>query len=280
MAKDENTRKSILIVDDEPSNIQLLGKILEKSRHSVAYALDGKSTLKMVRKRKFDLILLDIMLPDIDGFEVCRMLMEDDESKEIPVIFITARSEIENVIRGFKVGGVDYVTKPFNELELSARISTQLELKSQRDKLKEYLAAVDISNRNRLQAIYESLGSLSEVTRLLDDLDHKTRKKFRNEVSGIKKILASLNESLADGDNEKSQLTLMNDFRQRLYKHFPGLTPNEKRLCDYLRSGMTTREISRISSHSVRAVEAARSRLRKKMKLGKDENLVHFLTQL
>ncbi len=276
----DDKQKSILIVDDEPSNIQLLGKILQKLKHSVSYVLNGESTLEIVRKKKFDLILLDIMLPDIDGFEICRILMEDEETNEIPVIFITARSEIENVIRGFRVGGVDYVTKPFNELELTARINNQLELKARKDQLKEYVKVLNTDNENGLRFISESLGKISEVLKLLDILDEKSAKRFNNDISGIKKVLSAWSDAIREGENGKNLQRLDDDYWKKLYHLYPGLTPNEKKLCGYLRAGMTTKEISRLSSQSLRAVEAARSRLRKKFKLGKDENLVHFLTQL
>ena len=280
MEKDDHIQRSILIVDDEPSNIQLIGKILKKLKHSVAYVLNGKSAIEIVKEKKFDLILLDIMLPDIDGFEVCRVLMENEETREIPVIFITARSEIENVIRGFKVGGVDYVTKPFNELELTARISNQLELKAQKDQLKEYVNALNNDSKNGLRFVSESLEKVSEVIMMLNILNDKSKRIYDNDISGIKKLLNSWSESIKKGENGKKLPRLDDDYWKKIYQLYPGLTPNEKKLCGYLRAGMTTKEISRISSQTIRAVEAARSRLRKKLKLGKDDNLVHFLTQL
>ncbi|MBU1193689.1 MAG: response regulator [Proteobacteria bacterium] len=125
-----NRHKSlILAVDDKPHNLQFLGKLLSDNGYEVGMAQNGQQALNFVKKNKPDLILLDIMMPDMDGYEVCEKLKSDFSVRHIPVIFLTARSDTAEVVKGFDVGGSDYVTKPFNTPELLARIRTQVELK-------------------------------------------------------------------------------------------------------------------------------------------------------
>lgn len=137
----ENIKKGkqplILIVDDVAKNLQLLGNILRKENYSIAAANNGKQAVAIAGDISPDLILLDIMMPGMDGFETCSKLKNIPETKDIPIIFLTAKVETEDIIKGFKVKAVDYVTKPFNSYELLARVKTHLELKMSKDLLKE-----------------------------------------------------------------------------------------------------------------------------------------------
>ena len=133
----KNDKKpQILIVDDNPQNIQVLGRMLMDRGYRVSISQTGKGALEFAQKRQPDVILLDIMMPEMDGFEVCKRLKQMPETEKIPVIFLTARYETENIVKGFDVGGVDYVTKPFNSVELLARVKTQLKLKEAFDEIK------------------------------------------------------------------------------------------------------------------------------------------------
>ena len=123
-------KRLILIVDDNPKNIQLLGSLLSKNGYILGVATDGKKALEFVKNRTPDLILLDIMMPEMDGYEVCRKLKEGVLAKYVPIIFLTAKSETEDIVKGFNIGGADYVTKPFIATELLARVKTHLELKT------------------------------------------------------------------------------------------------------------------------------------------------------
>ncbi len=270
----------ILVVDDEPSNIQLIGKILEMSGYSVHYAMDGKSSLELVKKFDIDLILLDVMLPDLDGFEVCTKLMDDENTQDIPIIFITARSEIENITRGFQLGGVDYVTKPFNEAELTARIKTHLELKNKRDHLKKELI-------NREKMISDSVVFLTGrnewiigIIDALKDLDQKTGRKYHTEIRELQKQMRKLTEGQQSKELEIQFNQLHREFQHNLLRKFPALTQKEVRLCGFLRLNMTSKEVSKMTGQSIRAVEAARSRLRKRLRLKKEDNLATFLNSI
>ena len=122
-----NNNFHILIVDDEKFNIELASIYLKEEGYKLSFALNAKAVIESVLKHKIDLILLDINMPEHDGFEVCKMLKSDPKTKEIPVVFLTAQTDIEYISKAFEVGGIDYITKPFNGVELKIRVQTHLE---------------------------------------------------------------------------------------------------------------------------------------------------------
>ena len=124
-----NPSFSILIVDDEPSNIQALGNLLKENKYEVDFALDGEKAFEQISSKPFDLILLDIIMPGKDGYAVCRQIKSDISTQHIPIIFITAKTEIDDIVKGFEAGGSDYITKPFKAPELLARVKKEVELK-------------------------------------------------------------------------------------------------------------------------------------------------------
>jgi signal transduction histidine kinase len=128
----------VLIVDDITKNLQVVGTILRQAGYAVTPATSGAEALDGLRENLPDLILLDLMMPEMDGLEVCRRLKADPLTQPIPVIFLTASNEMEHLVKGFEVGAVDYVTKPFNSPELLARVRTHLELKHARDTIVRY----------------------------------------------------------------------------------------------------------------------------------------------
>lgn len=123
----------ILVVDDNQENLKVVGNFLKEKGYKIALATDGSSALKILENNKIDLILLDIMMPEMDGFEVCRNLKSNPDTQDIPVIFLTARTATEDIVKGFKTGGADYITKPFNKEELFARVHNHVQLKIARD---------------------------------------------------------------------------------------------------------------------------------------------------
>ncbi|MCP4399226.1 MAG: diguanylate cyclase [bacterium] len=128
---------NILIVDDVPNNIRVAASILQTRGYKLFFATSGTEALAKVKTTRFDLILLDVMMPEMDGFEACRQLKESPGFKDIPIIFLTAKTATEDIVKGFGLGAVDYVTKPFSGSELLARVSTHLELKRAENALKE-----------------------------------------------------------------------------------------------------------------------------------------------
>lgn len=118
----------ILIVDDNPTNLQLVGQILKKQGFQISVAKDGQTALNQLAGNVFHLVLLDVMMPEMDGIETCKRIKSNEKLKDIPIIFLTARTHPEDIVEGFDAGGVDYITKPFNEAELLARVKTHLDL--------------------------------------------------------------------------------------------------------------------------------------------------------
>lgn len=128
---------SILVVDDQAPNIQLVGTVLGRLGHEITPAFDGETALKRIALRPPDLILLDVLMPMMDGYEVCRRLKENPDWQDIPVIFLSAADDKDLIVRALNAGGVDYITKPFNQAELVSRVRTQLALKNARDQLRQ-----------------------------------------------------------------------------------------------------------------------------------------------
>jgi phosphoserine phosphatase RsbU/P len=126
----------ILIVDDTPANIQILAETL-KGKYQLSVATNGKQALEMLERVQPDLILLDVMMPELDGFETCRRIKSLDAWRDVPIIFLTSKSDTSDIVTGFEVGAVDYVAKPFNTYELLARIHTHLTIDQLRRSLEE-----------------------------------------------------------------------------------------------------------------------------------------------
>ena len=120
--------KNILIVDDNPTNLSVLRHILTQHNYQVRSALSGEIALKSVQTSIPDLILLDIMMSGMNGFEVCRKLKADEQTKHIPIIFISALDELEDKVKAFSTGGIDYISKPFQKEEVLARVNTHITL--------------------------------------------------------------------------------------------------------------------------------------------------------
>lgn len=129
-------KTKILVVDDILKNIQILGNILKKGDYEIEFATNGEEALQWAYNEKFCLILLDIMMPGMDGYQVCQELKQKEETKDIPVIFLTAKTETDNIVKGFELGAVDYITKPFNKEELLVRVRNHVELQRSREELK------------------------------------------------------------------------------------------------------------------------------------------------
>lgn len=179
VSSETDARQKILIVDDMPINILTLGEVL-RSRYDIVVAVNGSKALSIAQSDQSpDLILLDIEMPDMDGWQVCRHLKTTEKTRNIPVIFITGHDEVSEVMAGFESGAVDYISKPFNISVVQARVQTHLELKKQRDLL-EQLASVDaltgIPNRRMFDEYFarewrRSMRSASPISLIFMDVD-------------------------------------------------------------------------------------------------------------
>ncbi|MDH4318352.1 MAG: response regulator [Desulfobulbaceae bacterium] len=134
-----NNTKRILVVDDTPANLKALNELLSPS-YNISVATNGQDALRLAKSSPPDLVLLDIMMPGMDGYEVCRLLKSDETTSGIPVIFVTAKTEVEDEQKGFELGGVDYITKPISPPIIKARVKTHLTLKEVREHLEDLVA--------------------------------------------------------------------------------------------------------------------------------------------
>ena len=159
---------NILIVDDNPDNLRLLAKILESQGYIVRKALNGRMALQGVHRNPPNLILLDINMPQMNGYEVCQKLKASEASAQIPVIFISALERLENKVQAFELGGVDYITKPFQEQEVLMRVKNQLLIQKQRQQLIEQNQRLEheIQERLRAEAEVRQLSVTDELTGL------------------------------------------------------------------------------------------------------------------
>ena len=172
----EKIRYKILIVDDNPSNAQLLANLLSEHSYEVDYALNGPDALKMVSSENFDIILLDIMMPEMDGFEVCKKIKQEEKNKDLPIIFITAKTDTESIKRAFKEGGFDYVNKPFNSGELLARVKTHIDLKISKEKIRQANTWLEEKVKQRTNEITKKNTELKEAYEEIE----KSEVKFKN----------------------------------------------------------------------------------------------------
>ena len=185
----------ILIVDDIPKNIQLLGNILANNGYNVAVATSGKQALSILHKRMPDLVLLDIMMPEINGFEVCQRIKENEAFKEIPVVFLTAKHDVDDKVRGFEVGGADYITKPFETAEVLARVQMQLQLKAARDLVVRYNEELEKIIEVRTEALIRAERHAA-FSLLIQGIVHNLRNPL-NAISGALQLIEMEEKNIA-----------------------------------------------------------------------------------
>lgn len=138
-----NDSYNILIVDDLPKNIQVVAATLQTAGYNISFAQSGPRAIELCKVNDYDLVLLDIMMPEMDGIEVCSIIKSDEQFKDLPIIFLTAKNDIDSITKAFQAGGVDYVAKPFKGAELLARVKTHVTLKKQKEELSQLNATKD-----------------------------------------------------------------------------------------------------------------------------------------
>lgn len=195
---------NILIVDDISDNIKVAMNTLKENNYNFSFAMNGEEALKIVKTKQFDLILLDVMMPKLDGFEVCTRLKKDPQTQDIPVIFLTAKADVDSLSKGFALGGVDYITKPFHSAELIARVSTHLELYRSKQILKQNNLNLNVKAKRTEERLLTELEDeqremIAILTELMEATSDETGKHVRR-VSSLSKELATLHESLSEDD--------------------------------------------------------------------------------
>jgi len=162
----------ILIVDDTPANIQTLAAVIQQKSYAISVATNGKQALDVLGKVRPDLILLDVMMPEMDGFETCDRIKKSPDWRDIPIIFLTAKTETADIVKGFELGAVDYVAKPFNSHELLARVNTHLTIdRLRRENERLLLNILPAPIADRLKAGSEHIAdAFADVTVLFADI--------------------------------------------------------------------------------------------------------------
>lgn len=204
---DKNTRiPTLLIVDDNPNNIQLVKAILSLRGYRLLIAKTGMEALEAVNVTLPDLIILDIMMPGMDGFEVCRHLKNDPTTRDIPIVFLTAKSHIDDIMKGFELGAVDYITKPFSANELLARVEIHLKLKFSQDKvvqqkneLNEMVQILCHDLSNPLGAVMSSF----EITEYDPDYLHQNRELILSYLRKQFEIIGLVRELRGVAENRR-----------------------------------------------------------------------------
>jgi signal transduction histidine kinase len=185
MLKDH--KEKILVVDDAPDNLRMLMSLLSQT-YEVVEAEDGVSALAVASERSPDLILLDVMMPDIDGFEVCRRLKADEKTRDIPVIFLTVHDKLSDKMTAFKAGGVDYVTKPFQTQEVLMRVETHLMIHRLRTRLEVQIAELDAFAHTVAHDLKSPLWLMTGFAEmLLADFGEAMPKEMKRHVESIER---------------------------------------------------------------------------------------------
>lgn len=197
----------ILVVDDQPGNIQVAGAVLGKLGYEVVLASDGLTALKRMELRVPDLILLDVIMPGMDGLEVCRRIRENAAWNNIPIIFLSAADDKDVIVRALEAGGVDYVTKPFNHAEMVSRVRTQIALKVARDQLKQLAEDKDELLGILTHDLKSHLGGMQMSAQILSDRtaslgDPKLTQLCNNISQTGAQLLAFVKEFLANAAAE------------------------------------------------------------------------------
>ena len=195
---------NILIVDDVSENIKVAISILKNENYNFSYALSGKEALEVLKTKHFDLVLLDIMMPGIDGFKVCKIIKNTPVIADTPVIFVTAKVDIDSIEEGFSLGAVDYVTKPFHARELKSRVVNHLELYRAKKQLKKYNISLNEKLKTSDEQHFTDIElAQKEIIYVLSELMESRSTETANHVNRVAKIsqlLATLDKRLSDDE--------------------------------------------------------------------------------
>jgi diguanylate cyclase (GGDEF)-like protein/PAS domain S-box-containing protein len=206
-------KSKILVIDDVVKNLQLVGETLNSEFVEIITSSNGENGYLLTKKHMPDLILLDVMMPNITGIEVCRQIKADKDLKDIPVIFLTAKTDASDILEAFEAGAVDYITKPFFQKELISRVSSHLELALKKVKLQSYVDIVDkyvltsVTDKNKI-ITYASEAFLKRTGYSKEELYGKTHSILKNKKFDPN-VYIKLNESLDQNNYWEGELLNM-----------------------------------------------------------------------
>jgi len=287
---------TILVVDDEPANLKVLLAFLQSQTLKIRVADTGERALRSLEDEQVDLILLDVMMPGMNGFETCKRLKENVNTVDIPVIFMTALSSIEDKVTGFKAGGVDYITKPFNKAEVLARLQTHLNLRKQKQKLDRTLNELRMQSDTLEQQVQERTMALENsnsqmqlqkqeilekniALKVVLDQHKLYQKNYEEMVAGqLKQLVYPYLELLQQNirlEENKEYVSLIGKHLDSIVASFSGstfspgwkLTAKESLVADLVKKGKNTKEIGILLKISPRTAETYRNSIRKKIGL-------------
>lgn len=288
----------ILIVDDEESNLQLIGNILQHLNIDITLASSGPEALKLMETLIPDLIILDIIMPSMSGFDVCREISTKNDLTDVPIILISAMSESENIIKGFRMGARDYITKPFIKEELLARVETQLKIQIKENQLKKMNISLEERIKKRTQELIdtnEKLGRYNTALQVLIEKRDEDRKILEQKViSNTSKLVLPSIDRLKRTNLTNSQREILLVCEENIKKitsafikgiesagKFRGLTHREITVANLISQGKSSQEISSILNSSESTINFHRNNIRKKLGIkNKPVSLHLFLKSL
>lgn len=280
---------TVLIVDDDPFGIIQLQTVLKGSGCELLTASDGPSALEMVDRQPPDIILLDVIMPKMDGYETCRLLKENENSKRVPVIFLSGLHSTEEKINAFEAGGVDYITKPFSEKEVLIRLRTHLTLYQVNKRLIHELGNRDEELQNKENKVQDANTTLKVLLSAIEV--EKKELAERIQFKAEKLILPKIREITEEEDAEKKEVlfqTIEDTFQELTRPFIPGgvelgktLSPSELQIVNLIKQGKASKEISDICNISVSTIASHRKTIRKKLKItNRKVNLYTYLSSV
>jgi DNA-binding response OmpR family regulator/DNA-binding CsgD family transcriptional regulator len=282
---------TVLIVDDDPFGIIQLQTVLKDSGCELLTASDGPSALEMVDRQPPDIILLDVVMPKMDGYETCRLLKENEDSQRIPVIFLSGLHSTEEKINAFEAGGVDYITKPFSEKEVLIRLRTHLTLHRVNKRLIHELGSRDEELQNTESKVQDANTTLKVLLSAIEE--EKKELAERIQFKAEKLILPKIREITEEEDAEKKEVlfrVIESTFQELTRPFVPGaggvelgktLSPSELQIVNLIKQGKGSKEISDICNISVSTIASHRKTIRKKLKItNRKVNLYTYLSSV
>ncbi|WP_339138465.1 MAG: response regulator transcription factor [Candidatus Electrothrix sp. GW3-4] len=280
---------TVLIVDDDPFGIIQLQILLKDSGYELITASDGASAIEIVSRQQPDIILLDIIMPNMDGYETCQRLKENEGPEGIPIIFLSGLHSTEEKINAFEAGGVDYITKPFSEKEVLIRLRTHLTLHRVNKRLVHELENRDEELQNKESKVQDANTALKVLLSAIEE--EKKELAERVQFKAEKLILPKVRELSEERDAEKQEALLLEieHVFQKLTKPFvPGgielgkaLSPTELQIVNLIKQGKSSKEISEICNISVSTIASHRKTIRKKLNItNRKVNLYNYLSSM